>query len=77
MSDLLYPRAARTTARPLANPERWVDIHRAAEHLGVTVRWLYGDADRNGVPCSRIGRQRRYLLSRLTAWAVAREGVAA
>lgn len=61
----LYPRANKST--PVAS-EPWVDIHCAAAHLGLTVRWLYSDGDRAGVPCARVGRARRYQLSQLSAF---------
>lgn len=67
----LYPRATRpATSHP--EPEPWVNITRAAEHLGVTTRWLYAEGDRAGVPCARVGRQRRYLLSQLSSFMLAR-----
>ncbi|GIG37934.1 hypothetical protein Cpa01nite_33150 [Cellulomonas pakistanensis] len=73
MSSSLYDRAPKALS---PSPERWVDIHRAAEHLSVTTRWLYAEGDRAGVPCARVGRARRYLLSHLTAFMIEREGAA-
>lgn len=73
MPTSLFPRPARPTpSSSNLTPEPWVDIHRAAEHLGVTVRWLYSDGDRAGVPVARIGRARRYQLSLLSAFMLAR-----
>lgn len=74
MTDL-YPATPRTARR--IDREPWVDIEGAAEHLGVTARWLYAEGDRAGVPCARIGRSRRYQLSQLDDFMHSKGGRAA
>lgn len=46
-----------------------VTIREAAEHLAVSRWWLYEKGDAHGVPCYRVGKGRRYLLTELTKWA--------
>lgn len=48
--------------------EPWVDANRAAEHLGVEVRYLYRAGDSVGIPCARLNRVRRYRISEINRW---------
>lgn len=54
--------------------EPMVTIREAAAHLAVSRWWLYERGDEYGVPCYRVGRQRRYLLTELTRWARSQKG---
>lgn len=59
----LYPARKSKEPNSRTEPEPWVNIRAAAEHLGVKVSWLYATGDGAGVPVARVGRARRYRLS--------------
>lgn len=49
-------------------PEPWVDSERAAEHIGVSVEYMYAMQDELGIPRRKVGRRWRYRLSEIDAW---------
>jgi excisionase family DNA binding protein len=49
-------------------PERWITLKEAAEHLNVSRSWLYQKGRLAGVPRARIGSKYRYKSSDLDAW---------
>lgn len=53
--------------------EPLVTIEKAADFLAVSRWWLYENGDALGVPCYRIGRTRKYILSELNRWARAQK----
>lgn len=63
----LYTRTSGRVSAHEATPEKLVTIAEAAEYLSVSINWLYERGDREGIPCHRLGRQRRYRLSELHA----------
>lgn len=67
MKDLYTKTSRRADHSDVTVPEKLVKIEVAAEYLGVSTSWLYGSGDRKGIPCHRVGRQRRYRLSELHA----------
>lgn len=69
-STSLYPRPLRVASLNLSEAEPWVDIHRAAEHMGIKSSWLYANGDRAGIPVARVGRARRYRLTDLDRYLV-------
>jgi hypothetical protein len=80
MDQQLYPRAARRTAlvMPSESPEPWVKIERAAQHTGLSVRWLYAEGDRAGRSCRALAALQAERARRLDAEPVdGRRGVIA
>ena len=65
--NTLYPRPTGRTSAHEAAHEKLVTIDVAADYLSVSTNWLYERGDREGIPCHRLGRQRRYRLSELHA----------
>ena len=50
------------------NPEGWISLKEAAEHLNVSPSWLYQKGKKAGVPRARVGNKYRYQISKLDAW---------
>jgi len=57
----------------MSAPEPFVDIAAAARFLGVRVSYLYEEVRLGRVPSFKLGKFRRFRLSELEAWALARQ----
>ena len=48
--------------------ERWLTLQEAADHLNISLSWLYQNANRHGFPMSRVGRTYRCRRDEIDRW---------